>query len=487
MRDKGSFGTKTVANSLAWKLMERFFYQGIHFVVQIILARILMPEDFSSLAILNAVVFFAAVFVQTGLSTAIVQKDKLDELDVSTALVSSLMIAAVLYAVIFFIAPMIAEKYAIFELCSTLRVMGLVLFLHSINAVQVALLQRSMQFKTIFYKSTISVILAGAIGIFLALRGVGLWALVTHSILGVLINVIVMAIGKNGFIQLRFSRDRAGRIFAFSWKILLSSLLNSLYSSSRTMLIGEKYPKATLAYYEKAYNYTNLVVQTTSSSFGSVMLPVLSSKQNNKEELLKASRRAIRMNAFIMFPILIGIAAAAEPLVNVILTEKWLESAMFFRIFCFLYLPNCFVQIDKQAYFALGRSDAVLFYEICNCSINILVLLLCVNYGVIAIALGAMCVELSTAFIIFLFSKRIYGYTFLHRVQDMWKPLLSSFAMYFIVSMVGQLDLNKYIGLLAQIAAGIAMYVVASFILRDDSFHTLLSMVRQYLKREGKE
>ena len=454
-----------IINSFIWRFMERAFAQGMGFLVQIILARILMPQDFASLAIIVAVTNYALILVQSGLSTAIIQKEDVDDLDISTLMVSSLAVALILYVFIFFAAPYIADYYGLTVLKYALRVLGVILFLNAINAIQLAILQRTMQFKKLFFRSMIAVPIAGVVGITMAYMGYGVWALVAHNVVNIF--VLVICLISEFHFDFHFSWKRAKKLYTFSGKIMLASLVSGLYDTIRTMTIGRKYTSDELAFYDKAYTYSLYAVTTVGYSISSVILPVLSRQQTNVLSLKNTSRKAIQLSTFFMFPLLLGIVAIAKPLVSVVLTDKWIDCVPFLMLFCILRLPECMITIDKQAYYALGKSGICLRYEIGLCIFNLLALIFTLRYGIFYIAVGAVIVQLVAGVTIFCISSATYGYKLKERITDIAKPLFNSSIMAIIVWFIQKNCFESLWMLIVQVLVGIVIYILLAFFTKD--------------------
>ena len=468
---------KVIANSLWWKLLERIFSQGINLVVQILLARILLPSDFGSLAIIVAITNFAAIFVQTGLSTVLIQKRNLNPEDTSTMLTASLVIALFFFILLFFSAPFISSYYDMPGILWPLRVLSLILFLNAIFSVQTAILSRKMDFKTIFVMSALSVPISGVVGIAMAYYGFGVWALVTHNLLNMFVMVVVMYLGTDIKMNLGFSFNRAKEMYAFSSKIMLSGLISGLGDTVRTMTIGKNYTSDDLAYYDKAYTYAQYVVHIIHSSIQSVMLPVFSRQQDDMTALLTTNRKTVSMVSFVMFPVLVGAIVAAKPFILLLLTEKWALSIPYFMLFCFFRLVGCITSVDKQAYYALGKSGLALFFELGLLISNLIVLFLVVNHGVWSIAIGATAVEFVGCFSLCVISSKVYGYTLGQRFNDIKLPLFNSLIMAVAIYFIGRLDLSLLFILLLQISVGVILYVVMAKITGDKNFDMLKSII----------
>ena len=467
-----------VVSSLTWKLFERFVSQGLSLAIQIILARLLLPEDFGSLAIIVAITNYAAIFVQSGIATALIQKKDLDDKDVSTVLISCLILASAFYTILFVAAPFIANAFESDILVPTLRIQSLVLFLNAINSVQTAILSRKMQFKRLFVRSLIAVPVSGIVGIAMAYLGFGLWSLVMYNLSNMLVVVLVMNIGNDLRTKLGFSMEKARTIYSFSSKILVTSFVSGGYDLMRTMAIGKKYNTNDLAFYDKAYSYSYYVVNILNSSISSVMLPTFSKKQDDINESKLIARRSTKLSAFVMIPLMVGIATIATPLVRLLLTEKWMECVPYLMIFCMLRIPGVFMAIDKQIFYAIGRSEINMYYEICLFIINIIALIISLKMGVLWIAIFACAIEYIGLIAIFTLSKKFVNYNFKERLLDLWKSIVSSIVMFVGLNFIN-LQTSDLVTILAKFIIGVVVYLLMSMILSDDSLKYIFSIVKR--------
>lgn len=469
-----------IFHSLAWKVLERLCSQGVNLVIQIILARLLLPSDFGSLAIIMAITNYASIFVQSGLATAIVQKKDLNSTDVNTLFTSSLAIAFFMYIGLYILSPTITQIYDMPELIWPLRVVSSVLFLNAINSVQIALFTRNMQFKQIFLRSVIAVPLSGLIGIILAYIGWGLWALITYTLINMLLTIIVMALTSHYRLKFAFCWESAKRLYPFSVKILLSSLVCGFGDTLRTLVIGKKYNVNDLAYYDKSYTYSSYFVQIINSSVTSVLLPSFSRKQDDLNVVLAMARRSVQTISFFVIPFLTLIACVAHPLVNLLLTEVWLPCVPFLVIFCILRIPGCLTSVDKQVYYSLGNSSINLKYEIFLLVVNIITLLVTVNISVYAMALGYMCVEILGGIVLCVTSAKFYGYSFKDRFTDIIKPTINSIIVYFILS-ITHLEFNSDIfTIIVNLSVGILVYLILCIVTKDKNIKQLLHLSHKF-------
>lgn len=472
-----NIGKKEVISSLWWKMLERFLSQGMGLLVQIILARLLMPSDFGCMAIMVAIINYLGVFVQSGLSTTIIQRKNLDDEDVSSLLSVSLCLALILYILLFFLAPMIGAYYNMNEIIWPIRILSLNLFLAALSSIQIGILSRHMKFRVIFLRNILAIFLSGVISIIMALNGFGIWALVVYSLLNITIGVVVMALTPEVRMRFGIRWNKVKELYSFSIKIIITNLISGGGDTFRTMLIGKKFTASQLAYYDKAYSYSNTAIQILISSISGVMLPVFSRQQDDETRLKYTVRRSMQLTAFITFPSLLLMLVVSKPLVILLLTEKWAPCIPFLMIFCILRMCGPITTIDKQVYYSLGRSDIGLYYEIGVLVVNIIMLICLMKYGIMAMAIGATVIEIIGAVVIFKISQRIYGYSFCERWKDYLKPLINSIVMVASVYPLSFLELSNIVMLILQCLVGVGVYLVMCKISKDENLYYIKNIL----------
>lgn len=470
--------SNSVSKGFLWKLLERLFSQGLNLVVQIILARIILKEDFGYLAIIVAVTNYLSLFVQSGVSTAIIQKKDIEKKDVSTMLTFSLIVALIFYVALFFTAPFIASVYDNESLANPLRVLGVVLFLNAINSVQVALLSRNLNFKAAFISTVISVPVCGVVSIVMALYGFGIWALVTHNVFSMFIIVVVLLFKKDLRVPLGFSWASFKKLYSFSLKILISSLISGAYDFLRTLFIGYKYTEDELALYDKGNTYSYYSISIINATVTAVLLPTFSKEQDDLDKVKAISRKSTSLTSFLVLPMLAGIALVSYPLVYVLLTEKWIDCAIYLSIFCILRIPTFFTSIDKQVYLSLGKSGINLIYEIVICSTNLALLIAFLGTGVVWIAISALIVEFLGFVALSIVSSKVYNYSLKERLIDMWKPVLSTIIMGIATFLIGILINPVLLRLILQVFTGLVTFIIMSIVLKDNNLFYIIGKIK---------
>lgn len=459
-------------------MLERLFAQGSSIIVQIILARLLLPSDFGSLAIILAIVNYLSVFVQSGLSAAIIQKKEISFLDINTLFTISFGIAGVLYVLLFILAPYLAAFYNDPSLTNPIRVSAILLFLFSIYSIQIGILSRNMDFKTIAIRSSVVVPISGGIGILMAYYGMGLWSLIVYSILNTLLACVAFSIGNKTSIKFQFSKNSAKDLYSFSIKIMGANMVSGFSDLFRTMSIGKKYTTSNLAFYDRAYYYANTIQQVVNNSIQSVLLPVFSRKQDEISVLKELSRKSVRLSMFVMIPFLLGMVVIAKPLVLLLLTEKWLPCVPYLMLFLVFRLAGSVVGIDKQVYLALGKSTILFYFEVFLLIANIGMLLITIPISVKAIAIGAFIVEYLSSFVLVIISRKVYDYRIRERVADLYRPILNSILMMGAMWLVTLTQLDGAVLIFLQILVGFLTYIVLSYITKDSSLDYFVNIVK---------
>lgn len=469
--------------SLLWRILERGGTQGIQFLVQIILARVLLPEEYGVIAMVSLFTIIAGVFVQSGLNTALIQKKDADETDFSSVFYLSVIIAGVVYTVLFFIAPVIASFYSEPELIPVLRILSTALFLGAFNSIQNAIIARNMQFKLLFYSSLISTTVSGAIGIAMAYMNFGVWALVAQQIINQFTISFVLWFTVKWRPKLIFSIDRVKGLFSFGWKLLVSSLLDNFYTNARSLIIGKIYNAEMLAYYNRGEQFPSLIISNIDTSIQSVMFPTLAQQQDNKQRVKDMMRRSIITSTFLVFPLMVGLAVIAKPLIIILLTDKWIPSISFLQISCAVYALYPVHQANLQAINALGRSDIVLKLEIIKKIIGVIILVITVLYGVYAIALGVLIVGIICTFLNAYPNLKLLNYSYKEQLMDIMPALGLSIIMGVAAYCVNFLNLFMVLTLVLQVIIGFVVYFFLAYIFKLECFTYLLSVIRDIYKR----
>lgn len=469
-----------------WKFSERIGAQLVSTVVAIVLARLLTAEDYSVISIVTIFFTFANVFISSGFNTALIQKKNSDIKDYSTVLYISLGVSLVLYAILFFTAPLIADIYKAPILTAVIRIMGLTLIVNAVKSVLCAYVSSTLQFRKFFYSTLIGTVISAVVGIVMALKGFGPWALVAQQMTNTCIDTLVLFITTRVRFMLVFSFRRLRGLFNYSWKILVSSIISVIYEEINPLIIGIKFSGADLSYYTKGKSFPTLISNTISDTFSAVLFPVISKLQDDKEAVLQYTRRFMKVSSYLIFPLMIGFLAVSDNFVSVVLTDKWMPASIYIQIFCASYMFNIIQNGNLQAIRAIGRSDIILILEIIKKSLYLLTIVLFVIFSDDAVMLAVTSIiNTVIATLVNTFpNRKLIGYRYRMQIWDLLPNLLTALVMGAAVYAMNYIPMNKTLLLVLQVIAGMVVYLLLSLVTRNENFKYFLGMAKNMLNRK---
>jgi len=472
-----------VFTNLIWRFMERGGAQLVSFVVSIVLARLLEPELYGTIALVTVITSILQVFVDSGMANALIQKKDTDDLDYSSVFYFNVAFCLLLYAGLFLCAPLIARIYGMMELVPVIRVLGLTIVVAGVKNVQQAYVSKTMQFRRFFFSTLGGTLFSAVVGIAMAYMGYGIWALVMQQLLNVTVNTAILWLTVGWRPKLMFSLQRLKGLISYGWKLLASALLDTVYLKLYQLVVGLKYTAADLAFFNKGDQMCVLVTENINASIDSVLLPVLSSEQDNRDAVREMTRRAIKTSSYIMMPIMAGMAVCAEPMIRLLLTEKWLPCVPYMQIFCICYAFYPLHTANLNAIKAMGRSDIFLKQEIIKKIIITLVILVTMGISAYAIAVGEIFTGIASLLINAWPNRKLLGYSYRMQLRDLMPAGLASLAMAACVWPVTLLGLHDIVTLIIQVPLGVIVYVAISALFRLDSFGFMLGVVKKLLHR----
>ncbi len=475
--------SRSVLSNFFWRFAERVGAQGVKMLVEIVLARILLPEDYGIVAIVTIFITILQVFVDSGLANALIQKKDADDLDFSSVFWFNIVWCLILYGLLFLVAPLIAAFYNNEMITPVLRVLGIQVIIASVKNVELAYVSRTMQFKRFFFATLGGTIGAAVVGIWMAYHGYGVWALVAQHIFNTFVDTVILFATVKWHPKRQFSFARLKGLLSFGWKLLAAALLDTIYTDIRQLIIGKVYTEADLAFYNRGQQYPQLAVSNINASIDSVLLPTMSREQNHTARVKAMTSRAIKTSTYLMAPLMIGLAVIGEPLIRFLLTEKWLPSVFYMRIFCLTFLFYPLHTANLNALKAMGRGDLFLKLEILKKVISIAMLAATVFISVEAIAYSMLISNFTSMLINAWPNRKILNYGFREQIRDILPSLALAAvmgALVWCVSLFGWPDLAT---LLVQILLGAAFYAGASKMLRLDTFEYILELLRPWLAR----
>ncbi len=475
-----------VITNFFWRFLERCGAQGVTFIVSIVLARLLDPTVYGTVALVTIFTTIMQVFVDSGMGNALIQKKDADDLDFSSVFYFNMAMCSVLYLIMFFAAPLIASFYRMPELTAIVRVLSFVVVISGVKNVQQAYVSRHLMFKRFFFSTLGGTIGAAVIGIAMAYLGFGVWALVAQMLFNAAVDTTILWITVKWRPKKMFSFQRLKSLFSYGWKLLASSLIDTVYNDLRQLIIGKKYSSGDLAYYNQGKKFPQLIVTNINTSIDSVLLPTMSKAQDDMAAVRSMTRRAIKTSTFLMMPAMIGLAVCAEPLVQLILTEKWLPCVLFLRIFCITYAFYPIHTANLNAIKAMGRSNLFLKLEIIKKTVGIIAILITMWISVQAMAYSFLVTTILNQIINSWPNKKLLNYSYLEQVKDMMPQILLSLGMGAAIYAVSFLHLSASLTLLIQIPLGVLVYWSGSKIFHVESYTYIIEMVKNFKKRKKK-
>lgn len=462
-----------------YKLAERGATQIISFVVQIILARMLLPEEFGTIALLMVLMSILDVFVTYGFGNSLVVDKNSDDLDFSTCLYFGVSLSVVLYIIIFLLSPYISEFfYARSEFCILIKIMALRMPISAVNSVQYAYISKKMQFMLFFYATLIGTLLSGIISITIAFLGFGVWALVALYLSNAFISTLSLWYFSEWRPKWLFSFSRLRIIYDYGWKILFVGLIDTIYTQIYSLVIAKKYTTSDLAYYNRGNSFPNIGVSLVEPAIDGVLFPSLSNCNNDNAMMKAVTKRVTNVSTYLMGVLMFMLMAIAKPLVLILLTEKWLTCVVFLQIACIAGFFRPMQIINNCVIRSSGKSGLLLKINIIKKGLGVLLLILSFRYGIIAIAMSLVVTNIISTIINIFPNRRILLYGYKEQTLDFIKnitvPLIMGCSIWFLTF----LSIPNEIILLAQITVGGFVLVGLSKAMKVESYCYLINLLQ---------
>lgn len=472
---------KKTYNGIVWSSVQRVGVMAITFVSNLVLARLLSPEDFGCVAMLMIFISLSNTFIDGGFGSALIQKKEPTQADYSTIFYWNIILSIVLYAILFFAAPLIANFYRIELLTSVLRVQGAILIFNAFSIIQQNQLKKQLQFKKLAIVNVCSAVVSLILAVIAALNGWGVWSLVVQQISLSLLNAVFFFFATR-WVPLRvFSMESFKELFKFGGFMLLSHLFSTLSNEIQGLLVGRMFTPATLGLYSQAYRLEGSAATAASSIIDQVTYPVMASLQDDKQKLISALKRFIQIPAFICSPIMMILIVVAKPLIILLYSEKWVECVPYFQILCTAGLAVCLQGSANNAIAAIGKSRILFRWTIIK---RLLTIILCVvgilmagMYGLLwSCVLGAWAVFFINAYLV----EKHIGYTLIKQVLDIAPYAVLAIVIGVMDSVIGNcFELNMYVMALIQVVVGLSLYLGVSYIMKFDSFIYILQTLKE--------
>lgn len=470
---------KKTVKGVMWSSIDRFTTQGISFVFSMLIARMLLPSDYGVIGMLAIFMAVAQCFIDSGFGTALVRKNDRTETDFCTVFYFNIAIACLCYALLFLASPYIARFYNLPLLESVTKVWGLNLIISSLAGIQNAQLTIAIDFKSRAKISVITTLFTGVVGLWLASRGYGVWALVFQTLSSNILRTILLWSIVRWMPKLIFSWQSFKELFSFGSKLLASGLLDTIYNNIYPIVIGKFFSASSLGVYSRADSLAQFPSSNITGVLQSVTFPVLSTIQDDEARLSNAYTRFLRLSAFVIFPLMVGLAAVADPFIRIVLTDKWEATIPFLQIICFSLMWFPIHAINLNLLQVKGRSDYFLKLEVIKKILGVAILCVTIPLGLTAMCYGrvfssVVCLGINTHY-----TNKIIGYGFTKQMRDLLPILIHTLVMGAIVFAIVHLLPTLWLQLIVGTLAGMVYYLVGAYLMKFDELNELLRLLKR--------
>ena len=472
-----SLKDKTV-KGVIWSSIDRFSAQGIKFIFSILIARLLVPEDYGVIAMLNIFLAVSQTFIDSGFGAALVRKIDRTEVDFSTVFYFNIIAATSLYLILFFSASAIAGFYNTPLLESIIKITALNLIINSLSGIHNAKLSIAIDFKSRAKISIVTTVITGIFTLWMAYAGFGVWALVVQTLSSSVIRTVLLWAIVKWYPKFVFSWNSFKELFSFGSKLLASGLLDTLYNNLYTLVIGKVFSSSTLGVYSKANSLAEFPSSNVTTVLQSVTFPVLSTIQNEEARLADAYKRFLKLSAFVVFPMMVGLSAVADPFIRLVLTDKWESAIYILQIVCFAMMWYPIHAINLNILQVKGHSDYFLKLEIIKKIQGVIILCITIPMGIVAMCYGKVIGGVVALFWNTYYTKKLIGYGFMDQVKDLLPVFMHSMLMWVIVRAIVCFIPILWLKLVVGILAGMTYYIGGAYIMKLPEMNELLAILR---------
>lgn len=474
----GTLRIKTI-HGLLWSSAERLSVKGIQFLVMILIARILSPNEYGLVGMLTVFITVSDSLINSGFSQALIRKQNRLEIDLCTVFYFNLVVSLILYGILYVTAPWIAKFYQEPRLLDLTRVLCIIVIINSLGVVQRAIFTASIDFKTQTKASAVAAIISGTIGISMAYLGFGVWTLVWQQLLNAGLKTLLLWFFSTWRPRLIYSWNSFRELFSFGSKLMLSGLIDTIYNNLFLLIIGKVYTANSLGYYSRAQHFAEFPSSNITTILQRVTYPVLCNIQDEDQKLAGNYRKILKLSAFIMFPMMVGLAAVAYPLIDVILGAKWHFAGALLIPVCFSMMWYPINAINLNLLQVKGRSDLFLKLEIVKKILGIAVLAITVPMGLIAMCYGTVVSSLISLVINTYYSGKFINVGLLLQMKDIMPTILVCVMMYCGTMLFVSVVHNSYVGLIGGVFVGITLYFCATYFFHFSEMREVVSIIRK--------
>lgn len=449
-----------------WSAIDKAGVKAVAFIVSIVIARILSPADYGVIGMILVFIVVANIFIDSGMSQALVQRKNRSAADMATAFYFNIAISVICYIILFFCAPAIANFYSVPMLVPILRVLGLNIIIAAFATVQRANLLAKLDFKTIAVVNICSVTVSGIVGIWMAYTGYGVWALVGQQMSSMLTSSCVFWLFGRWHPTAPFSKESFRILWNFGSKLLATGLVSTIIREINSVAIGRIYRSEELGYYTRAVQTSDMVAITTNEVINAVTFPVLSSLQDNREQMVSVYSRMLGMTAFFIFPIMTGLAVIAKPFISVLLTDKWLPAVVLLQWLCFARMFTPISSLNMNILNAIGRSDLFMKLDFSKIPLTIATMAITIPIGVEAMVIGSFINTFICYFINAYLPGKLFNFGVKAQFRIFWRIMLSTALMALVTWLAIFKIENDLAQLIVGILSGIFSYTLFSLLFR---------------------
>ncbi len=489
MVDKLSNENGSITNNMVWSVTERVTSQILSTIVSVILARLLYPEAYATVALVTVFINLATVVMSSSFSSALIYDKEQSIEHYSTAFYSILLVTGTLYLMLYITAPFLAIYYNDDSLANIIRVMSLVLVPQGIYSILFAYVSKNMLFKKTYKPTFLGAVSGASVALLLALKGHGVWALVFLPLIESSVSSFVLWRVLNFKIAVNFDVQYVKFMIRYCVKFVMVDFLNAIYSSLNSLIIAQRFSKADLSYYTKAYNLPQMLLGSVNVAISKVLFPFFSQSKEDIGQIRQKLRMGIQLSNYVLMPMMIGLMVISEEVVTLLFTNKWIGMVPYLQIMCAVWMLQPIQICTIQAYKAIGRGDEYLRLELYKkiLAICVLILLLCIIQKPIIVAFGALTGQIVSCVINMPYLNQLFHYTVKAQIRDLVTPMGLCIIMAIGVMVVGSLIGNVILKMFVQIIIGIVIYISASWLLKNQSFILLLNVILKNRRISVKE
>ena len=467
-------------NSVVWSTVEKFLRQGLMTLFSIIIARQLLPSDYGLVAMLTIFLTIAQIFVDSGFVEALIQKQNRTDTDFSTVFWFNILVALLLYVTLFLCSPLIADFYGEPLLNDLLKCISIIFVINAFRTVQQAKLNIAMDFRRQTWISVVAMTISGIIGMWMAYHGFGVWTLVWQQLLLNFLNVVFLWISSRWIPKIVFSKHSFKELFSFGSRLLISRTLHAIYTNGTFLLMGKFFSPSTTGLYSQSNQMVSFIPITVNDVVARVAYPIECELQDNDEELQRYFFQILRLTCFVLFPLMMGLAALAEPIVRLLLTEKWMETVPLIRILCFAWIWWPASNMSWQLLNAKHRSDYCLKAEVIKKTIGISILLISFLGGIKMVCIGMMIYYIADVYVITWFTGRILpGVTFASEMKALLPILVRAATMGTGIYMLDMVISSDEVSITVGIVTGIVLYMTMTLLTGSREMCYLLEIMKK--------